>query len=478
MPSGSSSTTAPRLTRSLLEKLQSPKTLPSSSLSAPPKRSLSTASGVITHPRFTRRVAARQSLELISQLEVPASPSAQRIEEEEIRQGLGRSQRRPVDRSAAARARQLSREFVQKRNEARRRAKTGRAARRQKVASPRIRASLGEESVLESLAVSPPVKVDYATRLKQFWGFAQHWGLPLQKDKQFDDVACDWADFQFLDGEGCHVGEKLKAALDAWATVSRDRGCISMQRFRRVLRAWKKNAPKQSRLPMPEEFAFLISAGLCFHHSYEMGLYHIGLFCSFLRPSALLNMCLSDVVPPVKKVAGEYHVLIVAPFERQVSTKTGYFDETVVLDGDVLPGLGGLLSAQVAARSHLLQVKPDTPEYFEAKLWGFSASGFLDAWRDVVLKLGLQEFMVSPYQARHGGASRDYILKRRSEEEIRARGHWSTVAAARIYRKPGRIQQMVARLLPAKLRLAKDLQKSFVKSFQDGSFRAASPSLA
>ena len=25
-------------------------------------------------------------------------------------------------------------------------------------------------------------------------------------------------------------GEKLKAALDAWATVSRDKGCISMQR--------------------------------------------------------------------------------------------------------------------------------------------------------------------------------------------------------------------------------------------------------
>ena len=251
-----------------------------------------------------------------------------------------------------------------------------------------------------------------------------------------------------------------------------------MQRYRRVMRAWKKNAPKQSQLPMPEEFAFLISAALCFHHSAEMGLYHIGLFCTFLRPSALLSMCLNDVVPPVKKVAGEYHVLIVAPFERQVSTKTGYFDETVVLDGDVLPGLGGLLSAQVKARAKLLKVSPNDPEWFDAKLWGFGAAQFLDAWRDVVLRLGLQEFMISPYQARHGGASRDYILKKRSEEEIRARGHWASVAAARIYRKPGRIQQMVARLKPGKLRLAKDLQKNFVSYYQNGSFHAASMSLA
>ena len=119
-----------------------------------------------------------------------------------------------------------------------------------------------------------------------------------------------------------------------------------------------------------------------------------------------------------------------------------------------------------------------THEWPETKLWGFSAAQFLDAWRDVVLRLGLQEFMISPYQARHGGASRDYILKRRSEEEIRARGHWASVAAARIYRKPGRIQQMVARLTPAKVRLAKDTQRHFVKYCQNGSFRAATAALA
>ena len=81
--------------------------------------------------------------------------------------------------------------------------------------------------------------------------FVERWELPLLTDRHFNDGVCVWADFQFVDGEGCHVGEKLKAALDAWATVSRDRGCLHLSRYKRVLRSWKKNATKQSRLPMP-----------------------------------------------------------------------------------------------------------------------------------------------------------------------------------------------------------------------------------
>ena len=307
MPSGSSSTVSPRLTRRLLEKLQSPTTQPSSSLSTPTKRSLPPASGATTHAKFTRTVAASQSLQQIAHMaiESQSASAARGLEQEEIQRGLEFVRgSRPGDRMAAARSKQLSMEFVRKRNEARRATKARHATRRQKGHAPRLRAALGKESVLESLAVSHPVREDYARRLKLFWAFAQHWGLRLITDREFDNVACDWADFQFLDGEGCHVGEKLKAALDAWATISREKGCLPMPRYKRVMRSWKKNAPKQSRLLMPEEFAFLISAALCFHHAPEMGLFHIALFCTFLRPSALLSLGLSEVVPPVRKVAG------------------------------------------------------------------------------------------------------------------------------------------------------------------------------
>ena len=220
------------------------------------------------------------------------------------------------------------------------------------------------------------------------------------------------------------MGEKLKASLDAWPVVSRDRGCLPLSRYKRVLRSWKKNAPKQSRLPMPEEFAFLISAARCHHHhSAEMGLYLIALFCTYLRPSALQSLHLEDIVKPVKKVAGGHWVLVIAPFEREKSTKTGYFDETVVLDDDVLPELGQLLYDQAKGRVVALGHTAASLAGQKTPVWGFTAAAFLAAWRDCVVRLDLQEFMVSPYQARHGGASRDYIMRKRSEEEIRARGH-------------------------------------------------------
>ena len=95
-----------------------------------------------------------------------------------------------------------------------------------------------------------------------------------------------------------------------------------------------------------------------------------------------------------------------------------------------------------------------------------------------MVRLDRQEFMVSPYQARHGGASQDYIMRKRSEEEIRERGHWSTTSAARIYRKPGRIQQLLARLKPASLKLAKEFGRSFDKLFRSGSFQAAARAAA
>ena len=105
---------------------------------------------------------------------------------------------------------------------------------------------------------------------------------------------------------------------------------------------------------MPEEFAFLISAALCHHQSASMGLYLIVLFCTFLRPSASLRLHFEEIVKLVKKVAREHWVLMIARFEREMSTMTGYFDGSVVLDDDVLPGLGQLLYDQAQGRAFAL----------------------------------------------------------------------------------------------------------------------------
>ena len=43
---------------------------------------------------------------------------------------------------------------------------------------------------------------------------------------------------------------------------------------------------------------------------------------------------------------GSHHVLIVSPFEKEVATKSGYYDETVTLDGTVCTAPGRLQKKQ------------------------------------------------------------------------------------------------------------------------------------
>ena len=53
------------------------------------------------------------------------------------------------------------------------------------------------------------------------------------------------------------------------------------------------------------------------------------------------------------------------------------------------------------------------------------------------------------YQARHGGATRDILLGRRSLEEVRMRGHWRTYSSLRRYEKSGRVQKVLQITPPA-----------------------------
>ena len=100
-----------------------------------------------------------------------------------------------------------------------------------------------------------------------------------KEDLTFDVAMSDWADHQFFDRELCRVGEKLKVAADELATHHRCCGVPHLPRFRRVLRSWIKNGPKQSRLPMPLEHNLLISHRLGVRGRMGMALYHSGLFC-------------------------------------------------------------------------------------------------------------------------------------------------------------------------------------------------------
>ena len=76
-------------------------------------------------------------------------------------------------------------------------------------------------------------------------------------------------------------------------------------------------------------------------------------------------------------------------------------------------------------------------------MWSFTAAKYLQVWRLCTEALDIQDLAVSPYQNRHGGASRDHLLKLKSVQAIQRRGRWAVDSSARSYDKPGRLQQMI-----------------------------------
>ena len=180
-----------------------------------------------------------------------------------------------------------------------------------------------------------------------------------------------------------------------------------------------------------------VSGLLIWRGRKDMALYNELTFSTYLRPGEALKLKAADFVPQSGAPEGYPHsILVLAPFERGESSKTGIFDEVVILDDTRVPWMEQVLKTHVRA---CVQQQGE-----DSDLWSFNARQFLLEWRKAVevLQVGCA---CSPYQNRHGGASRDHLLHLKSVQGIQRRGRWAVDSSARIYDKPGRLAQMVSR---------------------------------
>ena len=206
------------------------------------------------------------------------------------------------------------------------------------------------------------------------------------------------------------------------------------------------------------EFLKSAVSGIMLAYGYkEMALYNETSFSTYARPGELLKMKAVDYVPANR--AYHYAVLVVAPMERGVGTKAGVYDETLILDDTRVPWLSKILGLHADAR-----LKKDEA----ANLWPFTAAEYLRIWRRCVKSLGIGEVATSPYQNRHGGASRDHLLKLRSVQAIQRRGRWAVDASARIYDKPGRLQQIINRFSSKWEIFGENVREHFPRYFHTG----------
>ena len=156
-------------------------------------------------------------------------------------------------------------------------------------------------------------------------------------------------------------------------------------------------------------------------------------------------------------------MIVLGAMERGEASKAGVFDETVVLDDVRAPWLGPLLVE--LGQQRMRQKEEEKP------LWRFSARQFLQKWRECVQILDIKDVAHSPYQNRHGGASRDSLLKLRSIAAISRRGRWAVDASARIYSKPGKLQQIVNQYSRRLESFGDDERKKFEAYYRAGSIQ-------
>ena len=203
-------------------------------------------------------------------------------------------------------------------------------------------------------------------------------------------------------------------------------------------------APTRSRQAIPKSLMFATSAILHRRGFRLYSLYSRALFSSYLRPSALLLVMTLDLLeaPPAISEMAPFPAIIVAPEDRDERTKTGTFDQTVLLDDKRDSGLGRELVELRDERRATACLTADA-DGGELPLFDVRPAQFLEEWREAVCFLKCESICHTPYQNRHGGPSRDIQLRLRGLLEVQRRGHLQSATSLRNYEKAARLHRII-----------------------------------
>ena len=285
-------------------------------------------------------------------------------------------------------------------------------------------------SLLERRSVTQTTEETYKRTCDLFTEFCLDEQLDVTTEPQLDLAVLAYLDFCYLEGLPADVGEKLIAALRFVRTDVAILGKAALPRGKRAAKGFAKVMPPRSRVPLPWEWCAGLAATLHRQGHRDSAVALLTGFDTYVRPGALLKVTVADVLRPVAAQGLGRWGLILFPQERGELSKTGTQDDTVILgnmDVDLVP----LMQRQMRGKN------PDQP------LFSINMKEYRTHFTQAAVALGLGHHNLVAYQARHGGASRDILLKRREMEEVRKRGHWRTYASVRRYEKSGRVQRVM-----------------------------------
>ena len=373
-------------------------------------------------------MAAPLAMSALGFMAAPAAPAA-------------RTRKRPAAASAVTGARQSQRRPRAALGARARPAESDRrAVRRQERASrfPSLPASAPRRGLtfLEEQSVGDATRADYERRQAAFNLWACQRGHSLVTPAEVDKALVLFFHEEFLDGGESSDAWKLMAAL-AFARSDLGPRQGRLPRAARAAKGWSRLAPPRSRLPLPWPVVCLIVETLCSRGLVVYAWLTALTFGLYLRPREALDLVQSQLIPPGFTTATAMHhwCVVLHLFERQTPSKTGVFDESLLVDSPCFPWMPSLvqeLHRRTPAGHRLFPVT-----YTQ---WNYH-------FKAVVADLGLQVLgNLTLHQLRHGGASHELYAAARPLRDIQKRGRWATDAALRRYAKGGRVQEQLHRL--------------------------------
>ena len=298
------------------------------------------------------------------------------------------------------------------------------------------RASLGSCTFLEVNSVTGPTSDLYHRRFTDFLLWAGRLSLPLITDSQIDIALVDFLNEKFFEGLSASEGAQF---LSAWTALRPDFGILGARRIpraRRAMAGWRRLDPGFTRPPLPWMVVAFISQSLLEVNAAAFALCVMLMFFCYLRPSEALRLAAADLIAPASP--GAPFALLMHPIEDGEVSKVGATDESMLIDPVDAPWLGEILwTASAAAR------KRGEP------LFPFTYPELTSMFQQAVSRTGLQSLNPMLYQLRHGGPSHDRFFRRRSIEEVKVRGRWSSDKAMKRYEQHALLQREIQKLPPA-----------------------------
>ena len=244
----------------------------------------------------------------------------------------------------------------------------------------------------------------------------------------------------FAERRACAEGNKFLAAVGHFHPEL-GRATRALPRARRMLQGWGRLQPTGTRVPPPHCAVAGVAVEMAKDGHIDMSIATLTAHQAYLRPEELHSLRKQDAVRPTGRSGAESAwSLLLGPIELRKPTKTGIFDDCVMLDHPEL-----LWTTEHLARYKALGDQSD-------RLWPWTREAYEREFAIVVKRLGLSSWGLVPYSLRHSGPSWDRSMNRLSLAEVQRRGRWLDQRTVMRYEKSSRTSALLADLNPVFLR--------------------------